>query len=162
MSLIHEQLYQEDTISGVEMKDYITRLVHSLTSSYGLDTERIEIKIEAENILLDVDSAIPLGLIINELVSNAMKYAFPEQKKGSVLISLKDNKNELFLMVQDDGVGMDASKKSNQTFGLSLVNSLMRKLKAEIVIVSQDTLPPGEQGTSVQLTIKDFKRITLA
>ena len=162
MSLIHEQLYQEDTISGVEMKDYITRLVSSLTSSYGLDTERIEIKIETENILLDVDSAIPLGLIINELVSNSMKYAFPDQRSGVILISLKDSMNELLLRVQDDGVGMDASKKSNQTFGLSLVNSLMRKLKAEIVIVSQDTLPPGEQGTSVQLTIKDFKRITLA
>ena len=144
------------------MKDYITRLVHSLTSSYGLDTERIEIKIEAENILLDVDSAIPLGLIINELVSNTMKYAFPEQKKGSVLISLKDNMKELLLVVQDDGVGMDVSKKSNQSFGLSLVNSLMRKLKAEIDIVSQTALQPGRQGTSVQLTIKDFKKITLA
>ncbi len=155
MSLIHEQLYQEDTISGVEMNDYISRLVSSLTSSYGLDTERIEIKIESENILLDVDSAIPLGLIINELVSNSMKYAFPNQRSGAILISLKDTMNELLLMVKDDGVGMDASIKADQSFGLSMVNSLMRKLKAEISIVSQ-------AGTSVQISIKDFKRITLA
>ncbi len=162
MSLIHEQLYQEDTISGVEIKDYITRLVSSLTSSYGLDTDRVEIQIEAENILLDVDSAIPLGLIINELVSNAMKYAFPDQRTGVILILLKDNMNELLLRVQDDGVGMDTSKKTNQSFGLSMVNSLMRKLKAEMNIVSQTGLAADRQGTSVQLTIKDFKKITLA
>lgn len=155
MSLIHEQLYQEDTISGVEMNDYISRLVSSLSSSYGLDTDRVEVKIEAENILLDVDSAIPLGLIINELVSNSMKYAFPEQRNGTILISLKDSMNELLLMVKDDGVGMDASIKSSQSFGLSMVNSLMRKLKAEMNIVSQ-------AGTSVHISIKDFKKISLA
>jgi two-component sensor histidine kinase len=153
MSLIHEQLYQEDTISGVEMKDYITRLVGSLTSSYGLDTEKVEVKIEADNILLDVDSAIPLGLIINELVSNAMKYAFPEQKAGTILISLHSLMEELRLVVQDNGVGMDDSKKSHHSFGLSMVNSLMRKLKAEMNIVSN-------AGTSVELIIKDFKKVT--
>ena len=153
MSLIHEQLYQEDTISGVEMKDYITRLVGSLTSSYGLDTEKVEVKIEADDILLDVDSAIPLGLIINELVSNAMKYAFPEQKAGTILISLRSLMEELRLVVQDNGVGMEDSKKSHHSFGLSMVNSLMRKLKAEMSIVSN-------AGTSVELIIKDFKKVT--
>ncbi len=155
MSLIHEQLYQEDTISGVQMNDYINRLVSSLSSSYGLDTERVNLRIEVENILLDVDSAIPLGLIVNELVSNSMKYAFPEQRTGSILISLKDTASELLLLVKDNGVGMDASKNSNQSFGLSMVNSLMRKLKAEMTIISQ-------AGTSVEITIKDFKKITLA
>ena len=155
MSLIHEQLYQEDTISGVEMKDYITRLVNSLTASYGLDAERIKVEIVAENILLDVDSAIPLGLIINELVSNAMKYAFPEQKSGTILVSLHEMMSELKLIVQDNGVGMDVSKKSNQSFGLSMVNSLMRKLKAEMNIVS-------DVGTSVELVIRDFKKVGMA
>ena len=154
MSLIHEQLYQEDTISGVDMKDYIQRLVNSLTSSYGLDTERVEIKIVADNILLDVDSAIPLGLIINELVSNAMKYAFPEQKSGTILISLHEMMSELKLIVHDNGVGMDPAKKSNQSFGLSMVNSLMRKLKAEMNIVS-------DVGTSVELVIRDFRKVAI-
>jgi two-component system, sensor histidine kinase PdtaS len=154
MSLIHEQLYQEDTISGVDMKDYIQRLVNSLVSSYGLDTERVEIKIAAENILLDVDSAIPLGLIINELVSNSIKYAFPEKKSGTILVSLHEMMSELKLKVEDNGVGMDVSKKSNQSFGLSMVNSLMRKLKAEMNIVSSE-------GTSVELVIRDFKKVGL-
>ena len=162
MSLIHEQLYQEDTISGVEMMDYITRLVNSLCSSYGLDRDKIKIEIEAENILLDVDSAIPLGLIINELVSNSMKYAFPDHRSGSILIFLKDKIHELQLVVQDDGVGMDTAKNTSQSFGLNLVNSLMRKLKAEIMIASNAGLSAGGPGTSVQLTIKDFKKITLA
>lgn len=153
MSLIHEQLYQEDTISGVDMKDYIQRLVNSLSSSYGLDTERVEVKIVADPILLDVDSAIPLGLIINELVSNSMKYAFPGKKTGIILISLHDRMSKLKLVVQDDGVGMDTFKKSNQSFGLSMVNSLMRKLKAEMNIVSTS-------GTSVELVIRDFKKVT--
>jgi two-component system, sensor histidine kinase PdtaS len=154
MSLIHEQLYQEDTISGVDMKDYLHRLVSSLSSSYGLDTDRVEIKIVADNILLDVDSAIPLGLIINELVSNSMKYAFPEKKSGTILVSLHEMMSELKLIVQDDGVGMDVSKKSNQSFGLSMVNSLMRKLKAEMNIVS-------EAGTSVELVIRDFRKVAV-
>lgn len=162
MSLIHEQLYQEDTISGVEMMDYITRLVSSLSSSYGLDADRIKIEIVAENILLDVDSAIPLGLIINELVSNSMKYAFPDHRSGSILISLTDKINELVLVVQDDGVGMDTARNTSQSFGLSLVNSLMRKLKADMELVSRTDLPGSTFGTSVQLIIKDFKKITLA
>lgn len=161
MALIHEQLYQEDTISGVDMKDYLQRLVNSLTSSYGLDTDRVEIKIVADNILLDVDSAIPLGLIINELVSNSMKYAFPEKKSGTILVSLHNMMDELRLTVKDDGVGMDPTKKSNHSFGLSMVNSLMRKLKAEMNIVSDVAMPFGRQGTSVELVIRDFRKVAV-
>ncbi len=153
MSLIHEQLYQENTISGVEMKDYIERLISSLTSSYGVDTDMIEIKIDAENILLDVDSAIPLGLIINELISNSMKYAFPHQQAGNILVSLHQTYNELQLIVKDNGIGFDAAKTSNQSFGLSMVNSLMRKLKADMKIMS-------DAGTTTELIIRDFKMVT--
>ena len=153
MSLIHEQLYQDNIISGVEISDYIQRLVGSLTASYGLDTDRVEIKVEADQLLLDVDSAIPLGLIINELVSNSIKYAFPEEKSGTIVISLKEMKGELHLQVKDNGVGIDLESKSKQSFGLSMVNSLMRKLKAEMKIMN-------EAGTSVELVIKDFKKVT--
>ena len=155
MSLIHEQLYQEETISGVDMKDYIQRLTDSLIASYGLDTDRVEIRISADPVLLDVDSAIPMGLIMNELVSNSMKYAFPELRPGTILISLKEVMNELRLLVQDDGIGFDPVKKNSQSFGLNMVNSLMRKLKAEMNIVSSP-------GTTVELVIRDFKKVTFA
>lgn len=155
MSLIHEQLYQEHTISGVDMKDYMSRLVNSLVASYGLDTDRVAIKIDADQILLDVDSAIPLGLILNELVSNSMKYAFPDLRSGTILISLKDMMDELKLVVQDNGVGMESAPKGTQSFGLSMVNSLNRKLKAEMKVISK-------AGTCVELIIRDFKKVTFA
>jgi two-component system, sensor histidine kinase PdtaS len=153
MSLIHEQLYQDDTISGVDMNDYIHRLTNSLVASYGVDTDRVEIKINADNILLDVDSAIPLGLIMNELVSNSMKYAFPKLRQGSILISLEETMSGLRLVIQDDGIGFDSGARDSYSFGLNLVNSLMRKLKAEMNIVSGP-------GTSVELIIRDFKKVT--
>jgi two-component system, sensor histidine kinase PdtaS len=155
MSLIHEQLYQDETISGVDMKDYIERLVHSLSASYALDTERVQVKVAAEPLLLDVDTAIPLGLIMNELVSNSMKYAFPELRAGIIKISLEEMLNELRLVVEDNGVGIDPSKATSQSFGLSMVRSLMRKLKAEMNIGSN-------AGTSVELIIRDFKKVTFA
>lgn len=152
MSLIHEQLYQEEAISGVEMKDYISRLVKSLTSSYGIDMEQIEVNIDSDQLLLDVDSAIPLGLIINELVSNSIKYAFPQQQQGAILISLKEMMNELQLIVKDTGVGLNADTKPQQSFGLNMVNSLMRKLKAEMKVVN-------DNGTTIELVIRDFKKV---
>jgi two-component sensor histidine kinase/Tfp pilus assembly protein PilF len=155
MSLIHEQLYQDDTIAGVYMKDYIERLVRSLNQSYGLDSSRVEVKVDTDNILLDVDSAIPLGLIINELVSNSMKYGFPGQREGSILISLRDGLEELRLLVKDSGVGIDPGKNTEQSFGLNMVRSLMRKLKAEMTIESG-------AGTAVELVIREFRKVTLA
>jgi two-component sensor histidine kinase len=155
MSLIHEQLYQDDIMSGVDMKDYLERLVKSLTASYALDTDRVQVKLATDPLLLDVDTAIPLGLILNELVSNSMKYAFPELRSGVIKVSLTERVSELRLVVEDDGVGFDASKKSDQSFGLSMIRSLMRKLKAEMNIVS-------EAGTTVELVIHDFKKVTFA
>ncbi len=154
MSLIHEQLYEENTISGVEMKSYIERLVSSLQGAYGLDAERVEIKIDAPSLLLDVDSAIPLGLIINELVSNSMKYAFPENRGGNIAITLREKENELHLTIADTGVGMKQQPETeSQSFGLSLVHSLMRKLKAEMNLISN-------QGTQIALIIRDFRKIS--
>jgi two-component sensor histidine kinase len=156
MSLIHEQLYQENTISGVDMKDYVERLVKSLIQSYGVDTERVQVEIDADQLLLDVDSAIPLGLIMNELVSNSMKYAFPQQRSGSISVSLHEaGSNELHLAVRDDGVGIDPSQQREDSFGLSMVRSLMRKLKADMNV-------SNGKGTSVELIIRDFRKVTFA
>lgn len=152
MSLIHEQLYQVDTMSGVDMKPYLDRLITSLTSSYGIDIERIAVNVQCDPIWLDVDSAIPLGLIINELVSNSMKYAFPGKRSGEITIALLDRKEQLSLTVTDTGVGFSEAQQNGHSFGLSMIRSLMRKLKAEMNMTSTD-------GTTVQLTIRDFKKI---
>jgi two-component sensor histidine kinase/Tfp pilus assembly protein PilF len=156
MSLIHEQLYQENTMSGVDMKDYALRLVNSLADSYGVDRDQIGIEVKAEPVWLDVDSAIPLGLIMNELVSNSMKYAFPAGRTGCIRVSIEEGPDTLRLQVYDDGIGMTSSAKNGEaSFGLSMVRSLMRKLKAEMTIDS-------DAGTSVNLVIREFRKVTFA
>jgi two-component sensor histidine kinase len=154
MSLIHEQLYQVDTMSGVDMKPYLERLVTSLISSYGIDTERIVVTTQCDPIWLDVDSAIPLGLIINELVSNSMKYAFPENRSGEVSILLQNRGNELTLSVTDTGIGFSEAHQNGHSFGLNMIRSLMRKLKAEMTMVTTN-------GTKVELAIRDFRKVEI-
>ena len=88
-------------------------------------------------------------------VPSVMKYAFPELRAGVIKVSLQEILNELRLVVEDNGVGIDPAKASNQSFGLSMVKSLMRKLKAEMNIGSK-------AGTSVELIIRDFKKVTFA
>lgn len=153
MSLIHEQLYTEENVAGVAMFSYIEHLVQSLASSYGVNRDKIELNVQADPFILDVDSAIPIGLILNELVSNSLKYAFPNGQSGSVTVLLKKEGDELKLSVLDNGVGMNDENKIKNSFGLSLVNSLMRKLKAEMNIFN-------EGGTQVELRIRDFKIVT--
>lgn len=155
MSMIHEQLYQEDALSGVSMPEYIQHLVESLAHSYGADSERIEWKLDSEAIVLDVDTAIPLGLILNELLTNALKYAFTENHEGQISVSLKRSAEKLLLVVADTGKGIDAKQdKSKNSFGLNLVSSLSKKLRAEMNIIQSN-------GTRIELTISDFKLVNL-
>jgi len=152
MSLIHEQLYQEHTMSGVEMGDYIRRLTNSLVSSYGLDTGRVDVRWSSDPMVLDVDTAIPIGLILNELITNAIKYAFPD-RQGTLDVSLKDHGDYLLLRISDDGVGLGKGAGGGTSFGLSMVNSLLRKLKGEMTV-------DQTKGTAFNLVIRDFKKVT--
>lgn len=149
MALIHEQLYQQEHLTGVTMPIYIQQLVSSLAQSYGIDDEKIEIKVNAEPIQLDVDSAIPIGLILNELLSNAIKYAF-EDSRGKVVVSFRKMDDKLELVVSDNGKGLKPEAEQSGSFGLKLVQSLARKLKAQVNI-------EGNAGTRVQLLIADFQ-----
>lgn len=149
MALIHEQLYQQELLTGVTMATYIQQLANSLAQSYGVDDEKVEIKINADEISLDVDTAIPIGLILNELISNAIKYAF-EDKGGKLEISFKQINSKLELIVADNGKGFRPETENTGSFGLKLVHSLARKLRAEVNINAQ-------AGTRVELLITDFQ-----
>jgi two-component sensor histidine kinase len=151
MAMIHQKLYQGDNLTGVSIQEYIENLVDSLEKSYGISYEKVESRLDIEPIVLDIDTMIPLGLILNELVSNTYKYAFPGNKTGSLHITLKKKDQNLLLTVSDDGIGYDpeGSKKS-QSFGLTLIQSLMEKLKADMEVVHQN-------GTAYLFTIKNFK-----
>lgn len=130
MALIHQKLYQGENLAAIEMKDYFQNLVESIIDTFGVDTEQIQINYEMDKIEMDVDSAIPLGLIANELLTNSLKYAFPKNKKGKIQVSLKQlAKQEFSFSIKDNGVGFIPNNTSTKSgFGTQLVNLLTRQL----------------------------------
>jgi two-component sensor histidine kinase len=152
MALIHQSLYREEHLKGINIREYIQALSQSLMTSYKVDQQRIGIDTEVQSLLLDVDSAIPIGLITNELVTNAIKYAFPHGRTGDVLVRLYRDKEMLHLSIEDNGVGLpdDFQLRSQESYGYHLIHSLSRKLKADIEI-------RNDVGCSVYLRIKQYK-----
>lgn len=126
MSLIHQKLYQSDNLASIDMSWYIHQLVAYLKDSFDSDS-KITYKIETERVDLDVAQAVPLGLILNEAISNAIKYAFPDGKKGYINISLKNTKEGVFQMaISDNGIGLpeDFNPENSQSLGMSLMSGL--------------------------------------
>ena len=131
MCLVHEKLYKSDDYSNINIRGYIEHLVLELFGSYGIDPSRIQLELLVEVDNMNIKESLPLGLIINELVSNSLKYAFPVKvkRKGKIHISLRSkNSNELQLLIGDDGVGIpehiDPSKSAS--LGLRMVNILVK------------------------------------
>jgi PAS domain S-box-containing protein len=138
MALIHEKLYRSESLSKIDFKEYIDDLVSGLFESYGFTESRIGLKANAENIFMGIDIAIPVGLIINELVSNSLKHAFPEGKKGEIEISLSSiGEYMIELLVQDNGVGIPEGVdfRNTESLGLHIVNILVEnQLHGEITM----------------------------
>lgn len=138
MALIHEQLYQSKDLSNIDFGIYIRKLVDSLMHSYRQKSRKIRVDIESNSVFLVIDVAIPCGLIINELVSNSLKYAFPAAEEGLISITIRfDNKNEIEMVIGDDGIGIpeDLDFRNTKTFGLQLITGLVgHQLAGEIEI----------------------------
>ncbi|MXS81638.1 PAS domain S-box protein [Nitrosomonas oligotropha] len=138
MALIHQVLYQSLDFSRTDFSNFIQSLVDNLSVSYALDTSRIVINIDTDpEVLLPIDVSIPLGLILNELCTNVMKYAFIENRCGNIDISLKrQNPGQLLVCISDDGVGIpdDFDIENTQTLGLQLVQLLSEQISAELTI----------------------------
>ncbi|MBD3364159.1 PAS domain S-box protein [candidate division WOR-3 bacterium] len=130
IGLIHEKLYQSPDLSSVNLADYILSLCDYLLNTYSIKTGKVKLDIDAEDISLEVDRAIPCSLIVNEFVSNAFKYAFPEGKEGVVGIGLKKIDNDVILTVSDNGVGFppDVDFRKSNSLGLQLVSILVDQL----------------------------------
>lgn len=127
MSLVYEQLYQSNDFANIDFGEYIKNLANGLFTFYGVDTNKVKLNIEIKDVLFDLENAIPCGLIINELVSNSLKHAFPQNKEGHIAIDLQTiNEDELELTVSDDGVGIpeDLDIEQTDTMGLNLVKVL--------------------------------------
>lgn len=137
MALIHEKLYQSENLAQIDFAAYIKNLTQHLASSYFERSRRIDLDLKIQNVLLGVDQAIPCGLIINELVSNALKHAFPRQKEGKIRIVFQsDGNGGLNLEVSDNGIGLPKSIKleESETLGLQLVTTLVNQLDGNLEI----------------------------
>jgi PAS domain S-box-containing protein len=127
MALVHEKLYHSGDFAEVDFNSYVKALVNSLFRSYGVNPAKIALRVEVDDVSLELDSAIPCGLIINELVSNALKYAFPEDRKGEVRVVLGSTKEDEFMLtVSDNGAGMPEhiDFRNTESLGLHLVTML--------------------------------------
>jgi len=139
IALIHEKLYESKNLSDLDLTDHIRSLVSYLFRSYGAHPDRIVPRVRVKDGFLGMDTAIPCGLIINELVSNSLKYAFPEGRQGEISVELlRDNDDRFTLVVSDDGVGFpkDLDFRNTATLGLQLVNTLTDQLKGSIELRS--------------------------
>lgn len=150
MALIHEQLYQSEDLARIDTAQYIEDLVYSLFNSYETQSGSIIPKLDVDEIFLNIDAAIPFGLILNELVSNALKHAFSDGRKGEIYIGLHSDHERQTLFVRDNGVGLpeDLDFQNTESPGLQLVCTLTDQLKGTITL-------DRSSGTTFQITFKE-------
>lgn len=135
MALIHEQLYQAADLARIDFSTYIQNLTSHLLASYEGSTGKIDLNIQAEEVYLPIDAAIPCGLLINEMISNAFKHAFPSQGSGMITIMFQSNpEGGVDLTVRDNGVGFpaDLDFTRTQTLGMQLIQQLTRQLHGTV------------------------------
>ncbi len=134
MALVHEKLYLSKDLSRINMVEYITKLFSTLFDSYSTKKTQIMPILDLDEIYMNIETAIPCGIIINELVTNSLKYAFPTKKKGQIMVGLKDKGQYCELTVSDDGIGLleNFDYNETQTLGLLLVNTLIKQLNGTI------------------------------
>jgi two-component sensor histidine kinase len=136
MSFIHESLYRATDFSSIGFSEYLQRLAGNLMTSYARRDCRVELHTELEPVFLNLDQAIPCGLIVNELLSNAMKYAFVGRAAGAVTLRVGQEAGRVQIEVRDDGVGLPEGfdAKTHDSLGMYLVQALTEQLDGELEI----------------------------
>ena len=140
MSLIHQSFYQSSNLTDVDFTAYIRKLVDNLFNIFGVSKERVSIKLSSPGYKLSIDMAIPLGLLVNEILSNSLKYAFPEERKGSIHIELSEAKDNYKLIIGDDGCGIptDIHTETSSSMGMTLIRMLCEQLDAVLRVNSDN------------------------
>jgi PAS domain S-box-containing protein len=149
MALVHEMLYQSPDLARVDFAEYVRTLANYLFHSYGVNPNTVELKINVDDVFLGVDTAVPCGLIVNELASNCLKHAFPDGRPGEIRIELRsDCDGQFTLLVGDNGVGLpkDLDFRNTSSLGLQLVNTLVSQLDGTIELERRD-------GTEFKITV---------
>lgn len=151
MSLIHDKLYQQEALHRIEFSSYLRSLAAHLFHAYQVDASLIQLKIEAEKTFLNLNTAIPCGLIVNELITNALKHAFAPGQKGEIIISLNQKQNGNYLLkVKDNGRGLppELNLKEPGTLGLEIVTILVNQLGGRLEI-------KVDGGTEFQISFRE-------
>ncbi len=150
MALIHEKLYRSGDLAKIDFSTYLNNMVDNMYMSYGLDHNIVKLNKEIGDVKLGIDTAIPCGLIVNELVSNSLKYAFPEGRGGEMRVALcMNDKDEVELTVGDNGVGMPEGIDMDKvdSLGLSLVTALVKQIQGKIELNK-------EKGTTFRIAFR--------
>ncbi len=148
MALIHEKLYQSETLATVDLADYVQTLVTILMRTYTANA-KVQLEFRLEPAVVSIDTAVPVGLMLNELVTNALKYAFPNNRPGRLLVTLGAGTDGQFILhVQDDGVGLapDFQLEQAKTLGLRLVRMFTKQLRADVTLRSE----PGHTAFNIR------------
>lgn len=137
MAFIHESLYQSKNFESVNFSEYVTILSKNLVHTYSINSKKIKLILTLDKLMLTLDTSIPCGLIINEIISNSLKYAFPDNRDGIIFVNLKVNKNKVVIDVGDNGVGIPETLdiKNTQTLGLQLVDTLVEQINGTINLI---------------------------
>jgi len=151
MAYIHESLYQNKSFTSVNFSDYIATLTNNIIQSYSVSEEKVKLILNLEKINLNLDNSIPTGLIVNELITNAIKHAFPSSAKGFINVNLKSENNTVYLEVKDNGKGFDSNIdfRNTNSLGLQLVSTLIDQIEGDLKFKSEK-----DKGTEVLITFK--------
>jgi two-component sensor histidine kinase len=150
MATVHELLYRSSEYSRINFKEYLDSLVNSMTRTMVADSQQIQVELDIIELITAIDTAIPLGLLINEILTNSFKHAFQGKQQGKVYVRIRPLTIEkLEISVGDDGIGMSGSLTSStpESLGFSLIQSLTEQLDGNI------TYQTGSNGTHYTLTI---------
>ena len=150
IALVHEKLYRAGNLARINLGEYLETLTEHLQAALGDSLDRVQLVVEASDLELPLDSAVPCGLVVNELVTNALKHAFPDGRRGSVTVrAALGSGKKVTVSVADDGIGLgaDVSLEHSGSMGLRLVTTLARQLAGQLVV-------SRNKGTLVELTFE--------
>jgi two-component sensor histidine kinase/Tfp pilus assembly protein PilF len=149
MAIIHQALYADIGVRTVNIKKYINNLIEELATSYGQSIDEKAINVDVEDFEIDVDQIIPVGLIVNELVSNVFKYVFSTVNDAKLSVSISHQGNDFHMEIKDNGSGFDTTQKAKKSMGLNIVETLCRQLEAEVTWTTS-----GMVKFNMQMTLK--------
>lgn len=152
MALIHERLYRSTDLKKIDFGEYINTLAKDLFRTYISDPNRVDLKLKVEKLMVDINTTVPLGLIVNELVTNSMKHAFPEGVNGEIIIEFYKKEDEYVLIINDTGLGFPEylDFRNTDSLGLQLVNNLVSQIDGEITLNK-------DQGTKFKIKFRELE-----